>query len=122
MTVTKKGYELATRLQPISPSTQIKDLALTCSRISKLAATMHRIAEVNCSVQMSSVESDKLDRQDTQCEKNVARHCETLSKELGVTVTPHFNGDPRGPSVKLKLPEAWQHLYDCAGKEGVCVP
>ncbi len=124
MTTTKKGFLLAHRLWPAFADTgpSLRDIALPCSRICKLSATMQRIAEDVCSREMPEREARRLADQDTRCEELVAKHCITLTKMTGVDVKPLFQGDPRGVVVKLTLPPKWQYLYDCHGNQGVCVP
>ncbi len=122
MTITKKGYELAGVLRlPITAGKQ-HIFTLACSRLSRLAKSYATIQERWCCEEMSPKEVERTERAETLIETNVRKHCKTITEISGVTVEPLFNGDPRGSVIKLTLPNGYRHLYDCAGKEGVCVP
>ncbi len=124
MTTTKKGYELAKKLPTVTQLThdEFLEVVVACSKICRLAATLHRIGERQCSEEMSETETKRVDAQEAQCERNVEKHLELISRLTGVTTGAFFNGDPRGPAVKLTLPVPFQHSYDCFGREGICVP
>lgn len=122
MTVTKKGYELAYRLKPAFPNVDSRYLVATCSKICRHAASLHRIAELQCSVEMDERETRRVELRETLCETGIELQLTKLSELAGFTVGADFNGDPRGAVVKLTLPDKFKYLYDCFGREGVCVP
>ena len=114
----KKGYELAARLSPMVPDITINELAEICSKICRIAVTLHRIQERQCSEEMSEKEYARLDKQEESLTKVVLSHANKISKDIKVII----NGDPRGATIKLELPDPWKRLHDCFGNEGVCVP
>lgn len=122
MTVTKKGHELAARLRRVieMSDTQYEDVVLTCSRLCKQQATLHRLNEMRCSD--ANADANEINRKDEIAERAVEKHLKTLRQQTGIDVGVLFMGDPRGPAVKLTLPAPMRHIYDSAGQEGVCVP
>ena len=86
--------------------TQVIDLAHWLQR---LAATHNRYAEADCNRGLTPDEEKRNDI----LELMVAHQC----KQWGMGVV--FSGDPRGATIKLRLPSG---KTDDWGKQGLCVP
>lgn len=117
MTRTKKGYELAQKLHRL-PNMQNSRATELCSKICRHATSLHRLAEINCNQGLTPAQ----EKRDDELEQLVIDNVKYLSQHTGVEIRAIFNGDPRGPAVKLQLPEEHRVAYDCFGGEGVCVP
>lgn len=63
-------------------------------------ATYGRLAEVECSVELSERETARLERRQAQLERRMRE----LVSELGDGFSVDFSGDPRGYTVKVTLP------------------
>lgn len=72
----------------------------------RLAKQHGKLQERACNVQVR-------EGHDAACERRIAALC----KELGCE--PVFQGDPRGCTVKLKVPSGTTNDF---GREGICVP
>lgn len=136
MTTTKKGDELASKLNPaIGTTTAIRE---TCARICRNAATLHRLNEDACNGHpaqdgrsgLAWATVDKLQakweaRVDRDTERTLAR-LESLVADLPHTDVGPFKldaeSDPRGCSVII-APEGAGIRGDSWGdRNGVCVP
>lgn len=111
--VTKKGRELATALNPSIGTTQ--EILELCSLICRHAATVKRYAEEYCNRQLRPWEEKRAE----QVEKRISELCLLLPQVDGASIKPKFQGDPRGATVKLVMPDG---RYDDWGQEGICVP
>lgn len=79
-----------------------------------LAAGEHkRLQEISCNLPVSVEEQQHLDRYETAIQE--------FLKELlaPYNVVPVFQGDPRGATVKLRVPSGKTNDW---GREGICVP
>ncbi|HUX02461.1 MAG TPA: hypothetical protein VMY35_15980 [Phycisphaerae bacterium] len=94
----------------------VSDAGVNLARlILRNAATMQRLAERACSVEMSERQATREEKQDAACQARIEAAC----KPWGIV--PTFNGDPRGAVVKLILPSGRWNSW--GGKEdGFCVP
>ena len=79
------------------------------------AATMQRLAERACSVDMGEKQAAIEEKQDERCQERIRKACEPWG------IKPNFQGDPRGAVVKLLLPSGRWNSW--GGREdGFCAP
>ena len=118
---TRKGYELAYRLQRALPPTLTEaQLLHLCSRICKLAATYQRIQEKWCNESMDDRTTRYWERREARIEATIRDILRELPRPLKArdTIRPVFGSI----KVKLAMPEPWTHLHNDWGRVGVCVP
>ena|SRR5215469_6686462 len=92
-----------------------------CLRLMRLAGTHHRIAEHHCNgdcpythdPDAAGRETEDLCRKQQRIETDISM----IVHAIGALV--HFSGDPRGATVKLKVPDGYTNDF---GGEGICVP
>jgi hypothetical protein len=72
-----------------------------CSRICRLAATYARLQEAACNRELSVQEQ----KQEADIEQRIRRLCASLPCVNGQSIIPIFGGDPRGATVKLRMPD-----------------
>lgn len=72
----------------------------TARLLMRHGATYERLAEVECSVELSEQQAARLERRQQQLEQRMRK----LVARLGERFDINFNGDPRGYTVKIKLP------------------
>ena len=138
--ITQPGRTLANKLaSSIGVSGHI---VRTCSLLARHARTHHRLAEEECNgppdrfsgwtegAKRTEVicerRNDKWQEAWAAClEKRIARcegHIRYLVLQLplvnGQPIEPVFSGDPRGATVKLRMPDG---RYDDWGQVGICV-
>jgi len=73
-------------------------------------ATLHRLAEEDCNRALTPAEVSR--------EERLIERVRTACEAHGIGVT--FNGDPRGSSIKLRLPSG--RANDFGGEGYYCVP
>lgn len=119
---TKLARELRKSLMPSFDGTaSAAGLLITCKRLVVLATRHHKLAENACNRELTKRE----EHEDAAIEKEIRELCECLppvpDKATGEPkkVRPKFQGDPRGATVKLVMPDG---RYDDWGQEGICVP
>lgn len=100
--ITERGRELARLLSKyIGTTTEIQR---TCSLIARLAARHCRLAERECSEEMSESEAARVELETARIEARVTALVEHLPTVDGYSMTPVFSGDPRGYTVKVRVP------------------
>lgn len=121
--VTTNGRKLAEKIYPITgfgypreTRTSYGSISEICSLITRHAASLDRINEVECNEPLNEGRVEYLVRRRGQLEARVFTLANALPGGFGVI----FNGDPRSCAVKLTKPGYEQH-YDDWGKEGICV-
>ena len=84
--------------------------------------TYARLQEANCNgpgdlASNATIERfyARLERRESNLEDLIRRKCQ----ELGPLFSPIFGGDPRGATIKIKVPSGRTNDW---GKEGICVP
>jgi hypothetical protein len=131
-TITRKGNELANKLNPAIGTT--REIRETCSLIARHATTHTQLAELLCNGGTYSHETGKVPDATrnhriawaTHRTEVVERRITALVSDLPATdggpfgVT--FESDPRGCTVKITAPAEWTRLYDDWGDDGICVP
>lgn len=130
--VTMKGRELAGKLMPSMDITPA--ILKTCSLICKAATSYKRIQEAKCNghpacsdprlpietvTRLQAEHEAWCDRREAQLERVLQRHVDSLPLVDGLAVGLVFQGDPRGATVKLRMPDG---RYDDWAREGICVP
>ncbi len=114
MTITKKGRELATLLNPSMGTTHA--ILETCSLICRHATTIKRLAEQACNSELSKRD----EKQDAACEARIRDLVRDLPHVNGEPIKVEFQGDPRGATVKLIMPDGRGNSW--AGDGRMCVP
>ncbi len=126
---TNKGRELALKLAPYMGSTYA--ITSTCSAICRAATTYARIQEESCngpgdwivngSNSGPAIErwQARIDKREAELERRLAALVANLQTVNGEPCRVVFNGDPRGATVKVKVPGA---DGDSWGRDGFCVP
>lgn len=114
--ITKKGHELARKLNPSMGSTHA--IARTCSLIARHATTHCKLQEMQCNG-LTETQEEWVFKREEQIETRIRDLCEELPHVDGQPIRPVFQGDPRGATVKLKMPDG---RYDDWGQTGLCVP
>lgn len=96
---TKKGRELASLLNPSMGTTH--EILETCSLICRHAATIARLAEKDCNEGLTPAEL----RRDERAMQTIRALVMDLPHVFGERIRVEFQGDPRGPTVKLIIPD-----------------
>ena len=97
---------------PTAPASQLAD---TVGKLLRFGAQLHTLAERICSVDMGGKEFEETEKRQAQYERLVRSECEGVDPPM----EPVFSGDPRGNTVKLRVPSG---RTDDWGQEGICVP
>lgn len=108
MSITKAAYELAYRLQKVSPTVAIS--ATACGELVRLNTKYRKIQERWCCEEMTDERVAYWKKAEARIEKNVKE----IAQCLAVVERVEFEGDPRGSCIRL-------HLYSQPDGEGVCL-
>lgn len=81
------------------------------------AATHNRIAEAECSIEMSEREAARVARQSEACERRIVARLAELGPGFSVA---EFSGDPRGATVKIRVPSGYGDSW--GDRSHYCVP
>jgi hypothetical protein len=111
----KIGKHLARKLNPSIGTT--RDIIDACIDICMLAHRHHRLAEHACNRTLSKRE----ELEDQQIESDIREIVSLLPRVNGEPIRARFQGDPRGATVTLVMPDG---RYDSWGgpEVGICVP
>jgi hypothetical protein len=101
--ITKKGYELAFRLNPYLGTTN--RIAETCSLIARHATTYAWIQERWCNVEMSERETAALEAKEDRLEERITDLVNDLPWTETGQIRVQFDGDPRAYVVRLLVPD-----------------
>jgi hypothetical protein len=118
--------ELALALAPAIGTNHL--ITEACESICRLAKQHHRIQENDCNGyatwdhKWDQEAADRAEKREARLEARITAVVVELKTIDGERLGVHFQGDPRGATVKITLPEKWRHLYDSWGGDGVCVP
>lgn len=117
--ITARGRKLASELNSYIGTTQ--EILEICSKIGRLAATHHRIAEIECSIELSPKQAARLEKRVEQIERKISDHCSRLPHTDEGPIRVRFDGDPRGYTVKLIVPGQPQagNTWGLGGEFGV---
>jgi len=111
---TKKWWnERGEFINQLSKETDDKMSVDDMDRIIQIAHTHHHLAEVYCSVELTEKQEARREKREQNIEAEITRLCAPYG------IVPKFQGDPRGCTVKLKLPSGRTNDW---GQEGWCVP
>lgn len=105
------------------------EMVAICSVLARHATTYHRIQEIWCSVEMTERQVRHLEHREEMLERRIRALADELTKEIRANnpdinfgeIEVLFSGDPRGSTVKLKMPDGFTYLHDAWDKSGVCV-
>ncbi len=89
----------------------LREVGEIARKIMRNAATHGRLAEEECGRELTEAEQRKVD----SCEERIGQLCARLGKGF----VPQFSGDPRGYTVKIRLPSG---RYNNWGGEAWGVP
>ena len=110
---TLNGYKLAHALLPSIGQTPA--IVATCSLLCRAARTYGRLQVTACNRELTERERKR--------DESAAERINELVLQLplvdGQFIKADLNGDPRGATVKLILPDG---RFDDWGGEGICVP
>ena len=81
------------------------------------ATTHHRNAERECSEDMSEREAARVAKQSEACERRIAARLAELGPGF---VVAEFTGDPRGATVKIRVPSGYGDSW--GDRTMLCVP
>jgi hypothetical protein len=101
--ITKRGSELASRLNPYIGTTM--EILETCSLIARSAVTHDRIQETWTSVELSDRATERLERREAGIEHRISELVENLPATDDGPFKVTFEGDPRGYTVKIVTPD-----------------
>lgn len=105
-----------------TPAGQSMEYVAICSALHRSTARHSRIQETLCNGPTNDNWSEAwqtaVEQLDANCEKRIRELCARLIDCQGKAIEPIFSGDPRGCTVKLKLPSGFTNDW---GREGVCV-
>lgn len=106
-TVAIETKELIRQMQrggvPAFSEKNIRTTRLLCTRLVLLARRHGKYQEQWCSVEMSDSQANLLEIAEQKAEKEMSE----IAKKLGLRI--HFDGDPRGFTVKLHTPSGNVH-------------
>ena len=75
-------------------------------KLHRYETTLHRIAEIQCSVEMS----EEVEARIAKKEENTEKKIKAIAQKLGFEVD--FNGDPRGGAIRFRLPDRSSNNWD----------
>ncbi len=111
--ITKKGATLAATISPyvqvIGPEADA--VAGLCSRIARLAGTHRHVQETACNRELTAYETER----DEQTEAKITSLVASIAKISGVPMHAVFTRDPRGFTVRIKIPSAGERAGNTWG-------
>ena len=110
-TTPKQRAEFYARLQREYPNRNIDGVA---AKLLRLGATSALYAERDCCDEYWCNSDPTRERKEASLERRVREACAELPG-----LVPDFSGDPRGHTLKLKMPSGY---CDDWGQTGLCVP
>lgn len=84
----------------------VQDIEQFCDLLHRYETTLHRILEIQCSVEMSEKEEKRLSDKEERIEKRVKDIVDLLKFKV------QFNGDPRGGAIRFVLPSGRSNGWD----------
>jgi hypothetical protein len=103
VTVSNAGREIATKLNPYLGTT--REIAGIASLIHRQAVTYCRIQEIWCSVELSDSQTEYWQTRELAIESRITALVDSLPWVNGVQITVQFDGDPRGWTTRLIMPD-----------------
>lgn len=83
-----------------------RDIEDFCDLLHRYETSLHRIGEIQCSVEMSEKEEKRLSDKEARIEKRVRDIADLLKFKV------QFNGDPRGGAIRFILPSGRSNGWD----------
>lgn len=102
MTTTRKGDKLADALLPVIGQTEA--IRETCAKIARHSATLDRLNERECSVEMTDRQQARHDAEVERISNLVRNLVRDLPETDDGPFTAQIDGDPRGWAVKIIAP------------------
>ena len=106
MTRTEEKARFIAALLACYPDKSPETLASVATSLYRASATLSRLYEKTCSVEMSERQAAKHEAHETRIEENVKRACASLGLPVEI------DGDPRNAQVKVKLPQGKGNGYE----------
>jgi ribosomal protein S2 len=82
------------------------DIENLVDRLHRYETTLHRIAEIWCSVELTEKQAARLEEKESRIEKKVQGIAELLRFKV------HTQGDPRGGTIRFTLPSGRSNNWD----------
>ena len=95
------------------PNVEWREVEQFARLLMRHSATHQRMAEEECCVEMSERQAAWHEKRTQQVEARITVLCTPYG------IVPDFQGDPRGATVKLKVPSGRTNDW---GQTGICVP
>lgn len=84
----------------------IRDIEQFCDLLHRYETTLHRIAEIQCSVEMTEKEETRINKKEETIEKKVQNIAGLLRFKV------NFNSDPRGGAIRFVLSSGRSNGWD----------
>jgi len=84
----------------------VRDIENLCDKLHRYETSLHRISEIQCSVEMSEREENRLAKKEESINKKVRDIAELMRFQVRI------NGDPRGGSIRFLLPSKRSNGWD----------
>ena len=84
----------------------IGDIEEICDKLHRYETTLHRISEIQCSVEMSEKKEKRLDEKEERINQKIQDIAELLKFKVS------FQGDPRGGAIRFILPSGRSNGWD----------
>jgi hypothetical protein len=127
--MTRKEYELRDAFAAIITRESSSKLAENYARlILRHGATYSRLQEANCNgvgtyygedIMQFNARQDRFEKAVEKKEQAIEKRITAICRELGDGFEPIFSGDPRGNTIKIKVPSGRTNDW---AREGVSVP
>ena len=111
MGMTRDKMEFTAILARECPQISALGVVAIAQKLMRLGATFNRMAVEQCNREWTEADEKKRER--------IRQRIMMLSDDLGFDKTPRFQNDPRGCTVKLRVPSGRTNDW---GQEGICVP
>jgi len=84
----------------------VRDIEDLCDKLHRYETTLHWISEVQCSVEMTEKQEQRLSQKEDRIMQKVRDIAELLKFKV------QFNGDPRGGAIRFILPSGRSNGWD----------
>ena len=122
-TITPRGRELARLLSPYlaTGAASPDQISRVCSLIARLATRHRRICEIECSVELDARQTERIDAESERIQARVRALVASLPPSHNGPLEAVFQGDPRGYTVRVKVPNLPQggNTWGLGGEFGI---
>lgn len=110
MAWSKRKYELyhetVSKFSELNPQINWFDIEKLCNTLHRYETSLHRINEIYCNDMVSEKELIRIQKRESNIEKNVRLIASILNFKVS------FNGDPRGYAIRFELPDKSYNNFD----------